>query len=106
MIRTELYFGLDRAGAPQVSDDEWQEFVREVITPRFPEGLTVLNGAGQWRDTNGTVVREPSRIVIILRPVEHSESSDRAIEEIRSEYVKRFEQDAVMRVDSAVRVAY
>jgi hypothetical protein len=108
MIRTELYFGLDRAGpAPDVSEEEWQQFVAEEITPRFPNGLTVLSAAGQWKDaTNGVVVREPSRVVIILRPDDRTrDASDRAVEEIRRNYVTRFKQDAVIRVDSVVRVA-
>jgi len=108
MIRTELYFGLDRAGpAPDVSDEEWQQFVREVVTPRFPEGLTVLSAVGQWRDTpSGNVVREPSRIVIILRPMDRAQDSDRAIEEIRGQYSRRFTQDTVLRVDAVVRAEF
>jgi len=109
MIRTELYFGLDRAGpAPDVSEEEWQRFVAEEITSRFPNGLTVLSAAGQWKDaSNGAVLREPSRVVIILRPDDKTrDSSDWAVEEIRSIYVQRFKQDAVMRVDSVARVEF
>ena len=54
-IRTELYFGLavppgpDGQPAGQVSEEDWQWFLDEEITPRFPEGLTILEAGGQWR---------------------------------------------------------
>ena len=35
-----LYFGTSREGAPAVTDAEWQQFVRQVVTPRVP-GFTV-----------------------------------------------------------------
>ena len=47
-----LYFGRsDATGAPDaVSDEEWSRFLADTVTPRFPHGLTVADGAGQWRN--------------------------------------------------------
>ncbi len=65
MVAT-LLFGLDIAGRRPVTDDEWAAFLREVVTPRFPDGLTVLDGSGQWRDpATGRIAHEPSRVAII-----------------------------------------
>ena len=37
--------------------------------PRFPEGLTVYNTAGQWRDrASKKIMREPSKVVKIVLP--------------------------------------
>src|ERR1051325_10759712 len=49
MIRTEMIFGLGRRGGADVSDAQWRDFVDHEITPRFPDGLSILNARGQWR---------------------------------------------------------
>ncbi|WP_333440655.1 DUF3574 domain-containing protein [Microcoleus sp. herbarium2] len=48
LLKDELYFGLSKPGGETISESEWQEFVKTVITPRFREGLTVLDGSGQF----------------------------------------------------------
>lgn len=45
--RTELYFGTGRPDGSVVSDAEFQQFVDIQVTPRFPDGLTLLAGYGQ-----------------------------------------------------------
>ena len=40
--RTELYFGRDKNDGTQVSDEEWSKFLDEIVTPKFPDGLTVF----------------------------------------------------------------
>ena len=55
-MRTTLYFGLThRAG--RVSESQWQAFLREEVTPRFPDGLTVWQTDGQWRKSDGRIGR-------------------------------------------------
>jgi len=106
MVRTELFFGLDRADGPDVTDAEWQAFVNEVVTPRFPAGLTVLSADGQWRDSSGAVIHERSRVIILLRSADAPKELEQSIEEIRKTYAERFKQDAVLRMDSVVRAAF
>lgn len=47
-LRTTLYFGLGRPKG-MVSELEWQIFLRDDVTARFPGGLTVWDAQGQWR---------------------------------------------------------
>jgi len=47
-LKDEQYFGLTKPGGETISESEGQEFVKAVITPRFREGLTVLDGSGQF----------------------------------------------------------
>jgi hypothetical protein len=68
MLRAELYFGRDTGGTYGVSERQWADFLARELTPRFPDGLTVLDGQGQWRDDRGATVREPSKVVIIVVP--------------------------------------
>src|SRR5690606_41197674 len=51
MARLELYFGTQRPGGAPVTEAEWAAFLDEKVTPRFPDGLTVLTGNGQWRNS-------------------------------------------------------
>ena len=69
-------------------------FVDREITPRFPDGLTVLNGSGQWREPrSGKIIREPSKIVQIVLPGQ-AEDLDR-LAAIAAVYKRRFKQHSV-----------
>ncbi len=98
MARLELYFGTQRPGGAPVTSAEWAAFLDEEVTPRFPDGLTVLTGNGQWRNSKGIVTKETSAVLIIL--YDPSVEKETAIEDIRAAYKDRFQQESVMRVDA------
>ena len=105
MVATRLFFGMSIPGGGRVGEADWRGFLKHEVTPRFPDGLTVLPATGQWRDrATGRVVREPSRVLLLLH--KGSPKSETAIRAIMDAYKKRFRQDAVLRVDTAVRVAF
>ncbi len=58
LLKDELYFGLTKPGGETISESEGQEFVKAVITPRFREGLTVLDGWGQFLNRRGNSEQE------------------------------------------------
>jgi hypothetical protein len=99
-----LYFGRGVPGGGTVSDSAWAAFLAEVVTPRFPDGLTVLRGEGQWRGEGGAVVREPTFIVEIYHA--GGAGVDAALGEIAAEYRRRFRQESVMRVRSPAEVQF
>jgi uncharacterized protein DUF3574 len=107
-IRTELFFGTDRQDGPDVSEEEFQQFLKKVITPRFPDGLTVLTGQGQFLNSKGQIIQETSKLVILLYPLDGGEDKSERIETIRERYKLRFQQESVLRVDDArpVRVSF
>jgi hypothetical protein len=102
--RTELYFGTARPGG-EVSDVEFAEFVDRYITPRFPDGLTLLTGYGQFLGSSGVVIKERSKVLILFYPFQ-TKTANRSIEEIRAKYKERFEQESVLRVDSYSAVSF
>jgi hypothetical protein len=104
MVRTELYCGLSRPDGGRVSDAEWSQFLDEVVTPRFPDGFSVLDGYGQYRERSGAIDRERSKVIVILH--EPSPRAEVLIEEVRRDYVARFEQESVMRTDDAVMAGF
>lgn len=106
-IETSLMFGTARPdGGPAVTEKQFRAFVDEVVTPRFPEGLTVQDGYGQYRDSHGTIERERSYELILLYPTGLARPNDPKIEQIRAAYMKRFAQESVGRIDDRARVDF
>ena len=104
MTRLEIVFGTSRSRGRPVTDEEWIKFLDIEVTPRFPDGLTVLKGPGQWRSNDGRLSKEQSNIVIVWhRPTVRSDAD---IEVIRSAYKTKFDQESVMRVESASCVSF
>jgi hypothetical protein len=100
-IETTLFLGLGKPTGGEVSQAEFDAFVAEEIAPRFPQGFTLLDAHGAWRNKDGTTAKESSRLLIIVHPVE----DERAIEEIAAKYRARFAQEAVLRTDLDVRAS-
>ncbi len=106
-IKTELYFGLSLPSGGQITPEQWQFFVDTAITPRFPDGLSIGTLEGQWRNRiTGELDREPSRVVIFVYPRKNAQSVGSRLEQIKASYYKTFQQQAVMRVDSQVKVSF
>ena len=97
--RTELYMGMSIPGGSMVSDDAWEKFLAEVVTPLFPDGFTILGGRGQYREASGTIAKEPSHVLVFLYRKADRKAAGVKIEQIRAEYKKRFAQESVLRVD-------
>ncbi|HEX7863963.1 MAG TPA: DUF3574 domain-containing protein [Variovorax sp.] len=102
--RDTLFFGRAIPSGGQVSDAEWTAFLDATVTPAFPQGLTVIDAAGQWRGVSGDVVRERSKLVVLLHP--RSEKDDAAIATIVGTYRQRFAQEAVLQERQAVCVRF
>ena len=66
MLRAELFFGRDIRGHHVVSDRQWARFLVHELTPRFPDGLTVIDGRGQTRNGEDAVMREHTKVVVIV----------------------------------------
>ena len=64
-IRTTLYFGLSRLRR-YLSELEWQIFLRDEVTKRFADGLTVWQAEGQWQNPAGGIDREQSKVLLLV----------------------------------------
>ena len=90
----ELMFGRKIGDRIAVSEAQWVRFVDREITPRFPDGLSVIDTRGQWRDTErNRIVREPSKLVQIVLPGKPED--DAHLNEIADAYKSRFRQQSV-----------
>jgi Protein of unknown function (DUF3574) len=92
MVVADLMFGRNIGGRLGVTERRWSHFLASEITPRFPDGLTVVDASGQWRDTEkNRVVRERSKLVTIVMPADAQEKLDAIVDA----YKRRFRQQSV-----------
>jgi transcription termination factor NusB len=96
LIQKDLFFGRNIAGGGEVSETEFEQFIDNTITPRFPDGLTVFDADGQFKDSTGTIIEEQSKVVTLL--LEDTPESDRKITEIVRSYTQQFNQESVLQV--------
>ena len=94
-INELIYFG---TGTPDgvVTEEQWTEFLRDVVTPRFPLGLTTWRASGQWRSNDGNLTREDSHVLNLVH--DSDVATEKAVQELIDAYRKRFRQEAVLRV--------
>jgi hypothetical protein len=90
-----LYFG-NATSSGDVTGEQWARFLETTVTPRFPQGLTVIDAAGQWRGANGKVGREATRILHLVHPDDAQD--DALVKEIIAAYKTQYRQESVLRV--------
>ena len=93
-VDDRLYFGRSIGGGGTVSDSAWSGFLRDVVTPRFPDGLTAWRAEGQWRGGSGEIVREESFVVELIH--DDDPAADAAIDAVIARYKELFRQESVL----------
>lgn len=101
-IRTTLYFGLSRPKG-SVSELEWQIFLRDEVTRRFPDGLTVWQAEGQWQTSAGSIDHEQSKVLLLVHA--DTATARESVQAVIQAYRKTFEQQSVLWESSRVCVA-
>ena len=89
-----IFFGVD-GDAGTVSETQWMQFLATEVTPRFPAGLTVFDGTGQWLDPSGELHHDTVKIVMAAVP---GETDIAVAREVASEYIDQFGQLAVFQM--------
>lgn len=105
--RSELYFSLGPVDDParQISPARWQRFLDQEVTPRFPDGLTVLDAYGQWRDQGARQVeRLATRVLLILHP--DGATSRQKIDAIRVAWKKLSGDRSVLEVTQPAQISF
>ena len=102
-VHDTMYFGTSKPDGA-VTDDEWSKFLETVVTPRFPQGLTVTRASGQWRGDDGSIIRESTYVLQLVHPDEAAK--ERSVTEIAAAYKDRFHQQAVLRLRASACVSF
>jgi Protein of unknown function (DUF3574) len=103
LTRTTLYFGPAHP-AGSVSERQWQAFLREQVTPRFPAGLTVWEANGQWRRSDGAIKRERAKVLLLV----HDNTPDvrDALAAVVAAYKRSYQQESVLWETASVCAAF
>src|SRR5689334_5594016 len=84
-LKSEIYFGSHMVDGQMVGDQAWEEFVTQVIGPRFPAGLSILDARGR---SGATAVLDRVRVLVLVHP--NSPEAQARLDAIKAEYKKRF----------------
>jgi hypothetical protein len=106
-VDTKLYFGLGYADKPDegISEARWRDFLDHEVTPRFPDGLSVLDVYGQWQGkTQTTPERLRSKLLIIDYP-DTPQNRDK-VDAIRAAWKKLTGDQSVLRVTQPADVSF
>ena len=106
-VDTKLYFGLGPVDDPKkgVTEAEWRAFLDREVTPRFPDGLSVVDVYGQWQGKNQTT---PERLRSKMLIIDYADSAENRakVEAIRSAWKQKTGDQSVMRVTEPADVSF
>jgi hypothetical protein len=106
-VDTRLYFGLGPADHPDqgISESDWRAFLDREVTPRFPDGLSVVDVYGQWQGKNQTV---PERLRTKLLVIDYPDNAENRakVDAIRLAWKQKTGDQSVMRVTEPVDLSF
>ncbi|WP_068878884.1 MULTISPECIES: DUF3574 domain-containing protein [unclassified Phenylobacterium] len=93
-LRTaQLFFGAK--GPAPLDERALRRFVDQEVTPRFPDGVTVVDGGGQWKGSENRLIREASKVVLVVLPTT-GDGGGAKVEAVRAAYRTKFKQEPVV----------
>ena len=69
-MQYQLFMGRNNDSERLWNDAAWDAFLEDTVIPRFPNGLTILDGQGHWRNFQGLAYEERSKLLVVLAPIE------------------------------------
>jgi hypothetical protein len=90
LIQEDLYFELKTVTGKEISEMEFQNFVNNVVSPRFPAGLTIF-AASNENQTKAKVVR---------LFVDNTATNNQATQEIIDAYQQQFSEAKALEVSN------
>jgi hypothetical protein len=106
-VDTKLYFGLGPADQADkgISEAEWRTFLDREVSPRFPDGLSVLDVYGQWQGKNQTT---PERLRTKMLIIDYPDTAENRakVDAIRAAWKQKTGDQSVMRVTEPADVSF
>ena len=94
MLVAELFFGRGIKGRAPLTDTERAEFTAQTVTPNFPDGFTVFDGEGQWRNPQtGHIAHDPTKILLVA--AKRTPDLAQRLSAVIDAYKARFHQQSV-----------
>lgn len=92
-LRTAQVFLAAKAPA-KLNDVDIRRFVDQEVTPRFPDGVTVVDGGGQWKGDENQLIRDAAKVLMIVLPATGDPVGQ--VEAVRAAYRAKFKQESVV----------
>jgi len=102
----EAYFGRTRRDRPEITEAEWRDFLAATVTPAFPDGLTALDGRGQWRRPDGTILSESSKLLVVVLPGADAAAARARLRPVEEAWKTRFRHQSVLTVYRSACVGF
>jgi hypothetical protein len=106
-VETKLFFGLGPVDHPEqcISETEWRKFLDKNVTPRFPDGLSVVDLYGQWQ---GKSERAPERLHTKMMLILYQDDAENRakIDAIRAAWKQNTGDQSVLRVTEPADVSF
>lgn len=99
-LEVDLYFGRETDKGGEVSEGDWATFLAQEVTPRFPDGLSVFDVAGQSREPSGRIARERTKLLVVV--VFDAPAHRPKVQAIVEAYSRRYGQHSVFRTEHTV----
>ena len=106
-VETKLYFGLGPADHPEqgISEARWRQFLDREVTPRFPDGLSVLDVYGQWQGKQETAPERLHTKVLLIYYAD-TPATRTKIDVIRAAWKHMTGDQSVLRVTEPADVSF
>jgi len=106
-VDTKLYFGLGPMDNPDkgVSEAQWRAFLDKEVTPRFHDGLSVVDVYGQWQGVKQPAPQRLRSKMLIVDYPDTQVNRDK-IEAIRAAWKRQTGDQSVLRVTQPVDVSF
>ena len=106
-VETKLFFGLGPAEHPEqgISEAEWRAFLDKSVTPRFPDGLSVVDLYGQWQGKNEAAPERLHTKMLLILYQDNAENRAK-IDAIRAAWKLKTGDQSVLRVTEAADVSF
>ena len=92
-LRTAQLFLAAKAPV-RLNERDLRRFVAVEVTPRFPDGVTLVDGGGQWKGDDNRLIREAAKVLLIVLPATGDPLGK--VEAVRIAYRTRFKQESVV----------
>jgi hypothetical protein len=98
-----LYFGLSSPDGT-ISASDWQSYLEDVVTPHFPEGFTVFDSHGQWKDPEGVIIKEPGKVITHYYTIDDNKSEP--INAVIEGFKERHQAQSVIREKNVICLSF
>lgn len=88
LLQVDLFFERTDPDGEIVSQAEFQKLVDRVVTPLFPNGLTLFDASGQSFNSTATFSPEETKVISLF--VADTSESGAAIDKIAEAYTQQF----------------